>query len=204
MDTSKPANLGPVLFFTACYAAAITVVSVAAGTPGLAMYLALMAVMVPVLYQVHKHYPLGPALLWSFSIWGLVHMAGGLVPIPAGWSKEGEHSVLYSWWLIPGLLKYDQIVHAYGFGITTWLCWHMLKGALRSPDGSPVRPTFGVLILCMAGGMGFGALNEVVEFIATLVLPDTNIGDYTNIGWDLVANLVGASVAAVAIAFKHR
>jgi len=67
-----------------------------------------------------------------------------------------------------------------------------------------VRPTFGVLILCMAGGMGFGALNEVVEFIATLVLPDTNIGDYTNIGWDLVANLVGASVAAVAIAFKHR
>jgi hypothetical protein len=204
MDSSNPVKLGPALVFTGLYMGLITAVCLAAGTPGLGMYLGLMSVLMPVLYRVHRSYPLSAGLLWSFSVWGLAHMAGGLVPIPAGWSKEGEHSVLYSWWLIPGLLKYDQIVHAYGFGITTWLCWHILSGALRSPAGTPVRPTFSVLILCVAGGMGFGALNEVVEFIVTLVKPDTNIGDYTNLGWDLVSNLVGGVVAAVAIALGNR
>jgi hypothetical protein len=203
MDKPDPASPGPVLIFTGAYVAAAAWVSLAAGTPGLVMYLGLMAVLVPVLYLVHRHSPLGAALMWSFSIWGLLHMAGGLVPIPTAWSEEGARSVLYSWWLIPGLLKFDQVVHAYGFGITTWLCWHILKCTVRSRDGSSLRPTLAVLILCVAGGMGFGALNEVVEFIATLVLPETNIGDYTNLGWDLVANLVGSLVAAVVIYRRH-
>ena len=51
----------------------------------------------------------------------------------------------------------------------------------------------------LAAGSGFGALNEVVEFIAVLTIPETNVGGYENTGWDLVANLVGATVAAVLI-----
>ena len=47
--------------------------------------------------------------------------------------------------------------------------------------------------------MGFGAANEVVEFIATRVLPETNVGGYENTGWDLVSNTVGCLVAAVLI-----
>ena len=204
MNTPTPVGLGPVYAFTGIYIAVFSAVSIAAGTPGLAVYLALMAVLVPVLYRVHRHFPFGAGLAWAFSAWGLVHMTGGLVPIPGGWSGEGARSVLYSWWLIPGYLKYDQVVHAYGFGITTWLCWHILEGALRSPGGSPLRPTPALLMLCAAGGMGFGALNEVVEFIFTLVEPETNVGDYTNIGWDLVANLVGSLVAVVIIQRAHR
>lgn len=204
MNRPTPVNLGPVFAFTGAYIAVFVAVALATATPGLPVYLGLMAVLVPSLYLLHRHYPLGAALIWSFSAWGLLHMAGGLAPIPHGWSREGAHSVLYSWWLLPGYLKYDQMVHAYGFGITTWLCWHILKSALRSPDGSPLRPTFGVLIVCMAGGMGFGALNEVVEFIFTLVQPVTNVGDYTNIGWDLVANLVGSLVAVAVIRRAHR
>lgn len=126
-------------------------------------------------------------------------MAGGLLPIPQSWFRDGSHAVLYSWWLIPGYLKYDQLTHAYGFGITSWLCWHILKFALRSPDGSPVRPSPGILVLCVAAGMGFGAFNEVVEFTATRILPDTNVGDYANTGWDLVANLMGSMIAVVII-----
>jgi len=62
-----------------------------------------------------------------------------------------------------------------------------------------VKQTFGLLVLCVAGGMGFGAANEVVEFIATLTLPGTNVGGYANTGWDLVANSVGCLIAATAI-----
>jgi hypothetical protein len=42
-------------------------------------------------------------------------------------------------------------------------------------------------------------LNEVVEFIAVLTIPNTNVGGYENTGWDLVANLVGASTAVLMI-----
>jgi hypothetical protein len=47
--------------------------------------------------------------------------------------------------------------------------------------------------------MGFGAANEVVEFLATLALPETNVGGYENTGWDLVANVVGCVIAALLI-----
>jgi len=47
--------------------------------------------------------------------------------------------------------------------------------------------------------MGLGALNEVVEFAATLLVPETNVGGYLNTGWDLVANAIGAATAALII-----
>ena len=46
---------------------------------------------------------------------------------------------------------------------------------------------------------GVGAANEIVEFIATISLPNTNVGGYENTGWDLVANFVGCIIAAVMI-----
>ena len=60
--------------------------------------------------------------------------------------------------------------------------------------------------MCATAGMGFGALNEVIEFFAVMLLPKTNVGDYENTGWDLVANLVGATVAAttIRIVWKRR
>ncbi len=138
-------------------------------------------------------------LLWCLSIWGLLHMAGGLLPLPEGLPFNGDKAVLYSLWLIPEYLKYDQVLHAYGFGISTWLCWQALSPLLRIP-----RPTLGVLILCVLGGMGLGALNEVFEFIAVLLIPDTNVGGYMNTGWDLIANMIGSITAAVIIASAAR
>ena len=64
------------------------------------------------------------------------------------------------------------------------------------------RPSFGLLTLCVAAGMGFGALNEVVEFIAVLCIPDPNVGGDENTGWDLVANFVGSVIAALALRFR--
>ena len=69
----------------------------------------------------------------------------------------------------------------------------------REVDGGPLKPGLGVLILCAAAGMGFGALNEVVEFIAVLTIPNTNVGGYENTGWDLVANLTGPVIAVLSI-----
>lgn len=202
-DLPRP-RLLPLCLFTTAYIAAAAAVSVASGNREFVFYIIVMLVLISAVFLVHSRVRLTGGLLWAFSFWGLLHMAGGLCPLPGSWSFHGEHSVLYSWWIIPDRLKYDQVVHAYGFGITTWLCWHILHRALRQPDGNGVRPTLGMLTLCAAAGMGFGALNEVVEFIAVLTIPNTNVGGYENTGWDLVSNLTGAITAALVIRFGPR
>ena len=47
-------------------------------------------------------------------------------------------------------------------------------------------------------GMGLGAMNEVIEFVGTLIFPNTNVGGYVNTGWDLVCNMTGC-IAAVGV-----
>ena len=42
--------------------------------------------------------------------------------------------------------------------------------------------------------MGLGAINEIIEFSAVLLLPDTNVGGF-NTALDLVVNALGASAA---------
>lgn len=204
MPSDPPAKLLPVVLFNAAYMLAAVMGAVVQGNREFIFYIVVMLVLISVIGAVHRSVRLTTSLLWAFSLWGLAHMAGGLCPLPSGWPYNGNNEVLYSAWLIPNLLKYDQIVHAYGFGITTWACWHILSHALRQPDGGAVRPTFGILTLCAAAGMGFGALNEVIEFIAVLTIPNTNVGGYENTGWDLVSNLVGATIAAVIIRRRSR
>lgn len=194
-------KLLPVLLFNAAYLTAAAVGAAISGNREFIFYIVVMLVLIGVMALVHSRVPLTHSLLWAFSFWGLVHMAGGLCPVPENWPINGDQRVLYSLWIIPGRLKYDQIVHAYGFAITTWLCWHALRRALRQPDGTHVQPTLGMLTLCAAGGMGFGALNEVIEFIAVLSIPNTNVGGYENTGWDLVSNLVGSITAACIIRY---
>jgi hypothetical protein len=163
-------------------------------------YITVMLILLSVLLLVHRRVGLSAGLLWGLSVWGALHMAGGLVPIPETWPFNPPNRVLYSWWMIPNYLKYDQLVHAYGFAVTTWLCWQTVRVGIMAQTGAvEVRPTLGLMILCAAGGMGFGALNEVIEFIAVLTIEGTNVGGYENTGWDLVANLVGVVIAAFLI-----
>ncbi len=197
---------GSVIAFTGTYLGAALIASVVTGNGEFLFYIAVMAVMIFAVWCLHRSVKLTHGLLWGLSLWGALHMAGGLVPVPESWPINGQIRVLYSWWLIPGKLKYDHLVHAYGFGLTTLVCWHGMKATLRAvlESDSPARdidpfPTLGRLILCAGCGMGFGALNEVIEFLITLLLPQTNVGGYINTGWDLVSNLVGCIIAAMLI-----
>lgn len=202
MNSVKSPNkqqLVPLAVFTILYMLASIVVAKLAGNGEFVFYIVVMVVLIGAVGLVHRKVGLSLGVLWALSIWGLLHMAGGLVPVPQTWPYEGENAVLYSLWLLPQKLKYDQLVHAYGFGVTTWVCWQGLRKSWRTPEGSIPKPTLGAMTLCVAAGMGFGAFNEVVEFIATLTLPSTNVGGYENTGWDLVSNLIGCLIAAFLI-----
>ncbi|MAS93894.1 MAG: hypothetical protein CMO55_11935 [Verrucomicrobiales bacterium] len=163
------------------------------------LYLAVMSLIIVAVLGVYRRAGLSRALLWGFSLWGLAHMIGGLAPIPDTWHTADTTGVFYNWRIIPGYVKYDQLVHGCGVGLVTWLCWQALASRTRSRDGGPLQPTLGMLGICATGGMGFGALNEVIEFFATMIIPQNNIGDYQNTGWDLVANLIGAVITAILI-----
>lgn len=191
----KSKEIRPILAFTLAYMAVATVAAARGGSGEFLLYIAVMVVLLVVVAVVHMRVGLTITTLWGLSIWGLAHMAGGLMPVPASWPIEGESHVLYNLWLAPGLLKYDQLIHAYGFGLVTWVCWQGLRGAFAQ-RGVAASPTLGLLTLCVAAGMGFGATNEVIEFIATLVMPETNVGGYENTGWDLVFNMIGGLIAA--------
>lgn len=191
------AQLG-VFLFTVAYLVPFAVACVGGGNREFILYLVVMLTLIPAVAWLHARIHVHTATLWGLSLWGLAHLAGGLLSIPGEWPHEGE-PVLYNWWIVPRLLKYDQLVHAFGFGLSTWICWQGLQAAFRRL-GLTVRPSLGLLVLCVLGGMGLGAANELVEFLAVMTIPDTNVGGYENTGWDLVANAVGAVIAAVAIA----
>ena len=196
---SRVREMLSVLGFTAAYMVVALIAALVMGNNEFLFYIVTMLLIITAIAFVHRRVGLSKGVVWALSIWGLAHMAGGLLPLPASWPYDPPNAVLYNLWLIPDFLKYDQLTHAYGFGVTTCVCWE----ALRSISGR-VRPTFGILTLAAAASIGFGALNEVIEFVATLVLPHTNVGGYINTGWDLVSNLVGAVVGATLLALTSR
>lgn len=169
--------------------------ALARGNQEFLFYIATMLVIIGSVLAIHRRVRFPMALLWMLAIWNLAHLAGGLV-------RVGD-SVLYNWWVLGasgGGVRWDHLVHAYGFACATWACWvalsHASNGTLRASPGV----AFG--LVCM--GSGLGALNEVVEFTATKVVSETNVGGYENTAWDLVSNLVGSTIAAGILMMRDR
>lgn len=136
-------------------------------------------------------------ILGGLSLWGLLHMAGGGIPV-------GD-SVLYGVTLIPliesgefTILKYDQAVHFWGFAVSTLVVYHLLAPYLNERTNWKV-----VYPILIAAGAGLGSLNEVVEFIAVVSFPETGVGGYFNTALDLVFNLAGAIAAVIFIHFRR-
>jgi len=140
----------------------------------------------------------GVGILWGLSLWGFLHMAGGGIKV-AG-------DVLYALRLFPFydggadfyILKYDQVVHLFGFAVATFVVYHLLKPYLNDN----VRWSVVYLIILVAG-TGFGVLNEIVEFIAVLVFSETGVGGYYNTSLDLVFNTIGAFLAVLLIHYQR-
>jgi hypothetical protein len=137
-------------------------------------------------------------ILGALSIWGFLHMAGGGVRI-------GEN-VLYAFEIITlfnvgdtFVLKFDQFVHFYGFGVTTIVAGHLLRPYWNSKTNYKV-----VYPALVAISMGLGALNEIVEFVAVVVFPETGVGGYYNTALDLVFNMFGAIMGVIVVHWRKK
>lgn len=124
--------------------------------------------------------------LWLLVLTGTLHLAGGLLPDPTG------SGVLYGTWLAPGVLRFDQLVHAVGSVAATVTAWQVLGTWL-----APSTPARTQAWLAAIAGLGKGAVNEVVEFLLAMRVRGTFVGGFENTGWDLVFDVVGVTAAAV-------
>lgn len=142
-------------------------------------------------------------LLWLLTGWTVAHLVGGTLPIPESLAEPGRPQTLYNMRVAPWLPKYDQVVHCLGFMVATLTAWTGMRATYPGRAG-PERISFGVSLAIVLIGMGLGAMNEVIEFIATVIFPDTNVGGYDNTGWDLVSNLTGCIIAVLIIRSRER
>ncbi|NNU81636.1 hypothetical protein HMH01_14440 [Halovulum dunhuangense] len=187
-----------VLGFTLAYGAGFTSWFLARGNLEFMVYVGTMMVFIGLLGLSLRTAAWPRPMLWALSAWGLAHMAGGAVPV--------NGSVLYALQLVPlvsegemTILKYDQLVHAYGFGVTAWLLWHLM--ARHFPD---LRGTTTIRVYPVLGAMGLGSFNEMIEFAAVLSVPETHVGGYVNTSLDLVFNAAGAMIAMLVIAARDK
>lgn len=195
-----PRRLIPLALFVLPYTAAAFIISIAQGNYEFVYYSSILALLVLGVWYLDRRVRIPTILLWGLAVWGFVHLLGGILPIPKSITEPGSHANLYNMRIVPWLPKYDQVVHATGFGIAALVAWH----ALRATYPTPPRPGIGLALAVVLIGMGLGALNEVIEFIATRLMPWTNVGGYENTGWDLTSNLVGCICAGIIIMIRER
>ena len=67
------------------------------------------------------------AMVGALSSVMIIHLVGGLAP------PIGDVPTFYESWLIPGVLKFDQLAHAYGSGVLTFAMAHLVIGLLGPP-----------------------------------------------------------------------
>lgn len=177
-------------FFVISYMVACSYAAFQQGNTEFLIYAVSMVVFISIVAYLHREVRYSATALWLLAFWGLMHMIGGTIPIDPTLAAPDASPVLYSLRIHPDLPRYDQITHTFGFFSATVACWESAQVLIKA------KPGLHLSITAMLMGMGLGAINEVLEFFATL-FTETNVGGYTNTGWDLVSNTIGAILAGI-------
>ena len=119
-------------------------------------------------------------VLVLLAICGFCHMAGGTLEI--------QDRVLYEYSF--GVLGYDHILHVLGLGAAGLAVWEATAWMLRATSGIEAA------VVAFLGANAAGAVVEIGEYLASQVVTVAQVGDYANNMQDLIANMVGALLAA--------
>lgn len=187
----------PVLIINLLNVSIFTVVALGRSNVEFLLYIGVILVVMAWILVKQRSVQFDLAILWGLTIWGMMHLAGGNLRV------SGDS--LYSLELLPlmprlSILRYDQVVHMFGFGVATLVCYHLLKPYLRAG----INRTRTLLGLVALMGCGIGAINEIIEFVVVQIVPETGVGGYENTMLDLIFNLLGGILAIVWIALGQR
>jgi hypothetical protein len=134
------------------------------------------------------------SLLVALSVTGLLHVMGGGIDINGVRLYDMRLLNLYQGTQLDfSILKYDQFLHALGFGIGALAFrWVLFRYAAALSRWS--KDTIAVL-----ASLGLGVLNEVSEFAAVLLFVRTGVGGYFNVSLDFTFNFLGALAAVLLV-----
>jgi len=187
----------PILLFNLIILAVFFTHFIAGKNYEFVLYVGVIVVFLGIFIYTNSRVYFPNALLWGLSFWALMHLAGGSFYI------KGQ--TLYELMLVPiseahEVFRYDQFVHIFGFAAATIVMFYVLKPLLRKD----LNGWLALSIVVVAAGLGVGAFNEIVEFIATILIPETGVGGYLNTSLDLVANFIGAVAAIIIIRLTNK
>ena len=163
------------------------VYGVATGAPSTVAYLCSVVAVTAIVVRLRSA-PVPPALALALASLAVAHLAGGLVRVGDG--------VLYNAQFGSEVFRYDHLVHSSAVFVGTLVVFTLF--ARR--EGAALRRGPASIMLWVLAGLGLGAVNETVEFLTTMVHDGSQVGGYTNTGWDLVSNVVGTVAAGLFIA----
>jgi len=149
------------------------------------LYAITVVILIIILYKTDQYFNYKQLGLWLFNIWLVLHVLGGLA------SYQGVR--LYDLILLNlvgdpyHILKYDQFVHFYCYVVMSILMWSMVQKIMKQNASSAV-----VCVITILAASSLGAINEIIEFFAFVMLGTEGVGGYINTAIDLVANFLGA------------
>lgn len=137
----------PILAFTLLYLIGFSAFYIGAANYEFLLYIAVIVIAFALILSSNRIFNYSNLTLWGLSIWGLLHMAGGGVPVGDG--------VLYSVILVPisetyEIFKFDQFVHMFGFGVGTILMFELLWPSLKNK----VEHKKALLLVVVMAGLG--------------------------------------------------
>lgn len=155
-------------------------------------YAGTIAVVALLLFGTLKWTRFSNTVIVGITIWGLLHMLGGSVMTTDG--------VLYAYKIYPFfdgggefyILKMDQVIHAFLYGVVGLMFLHAIQNNIGIKNHTVL-----VAFISIFAAAGFSIINEIVEFLAVVTLPETGVGGYHNTVLDMIFNLGGATVAVV-------
>jgi uncharacterized membrane protein YjdF len=154
-------------------------------------YLIVWSLLALLIRAGHRRWPLPKATLVALTVAGALHLAGGLLPSP-----EAGAPIFYETWLVPGVLKFDQAAHAFISAVVTVAVFQSLGHVVDDERAGPGLQAMVAMLVCW----GFGAANELFEFLSALRFTDAYVGGLDNAGWDLAFNVLGGVLAAIGCA----
>ncbi len=175
-----------------------TVLFVSRGNYEFIIYIIVLGSLMALIMGTHKIFKYSTSVLWALTIWSFAHLIGGGLEYAPG-------EVFYKLMILPiigepySVLKYDQVVHFYGFWVSAIVMYYVLKPSLTKN----IINTRSIIFIIVMASLGLGAMNEIVEFGATVIVPDTNVGGYENTAIDLVSDLLGAVGAGIYLRYKY-
>ena len=150
------------------------------------IYVAVIVVILGGVFGTLKYTRFPVWMLSLLSVWGLLHILGGSVQTADG--------VLFAYRIYPLLdlggefyiLKYDQFVHFYLYGVVAIMAYHLLAERLAVEKYRNL-----IFLFAVTASLGVSSLNEIMEFFISLTM-ENGVGGYENTMLDMCFNFAGA------------